>query len=220
MGYVKGCDITILSPSLLRKIENGKIIIAEEIKDKLSVEKLRDLIDEALKDFVDYSGAVKHGVNSGRIFILLKKIEKQKTLLGISVVKRVPGMPSGKTGVAAWFESSPDSYVAEEKIFAPGYEAEEQYFDESILQNFKDYIGLGQIKEAEYFDKVVIMKKEINFLGSTITRAAYFVLMLVIWSMVFKNIGLGIVFAFLFSSSFIMITSRSGAEKTEKKEEA
>ena len=120
------------------------------------------------------------------------------------MVKRVPGMPSGKTGVAAWFESSQDSYVAEEKIFAPGYEAEEHYFDESILQNFKDYIGLGQIKEAEYFDKAVIMKKEKNFLGSTITRAAYFVLMLVIWSMVFKNIGLGIVFAFLFSSSFIM----------------
>lgn len=44
--------------------------------------------------------------------------------------------------------------------------------------------------------------------------------MLVIWSIAFKNIGLGIVFAFLFSSSFIMITSRSGAEKTEKKEEA
>lgn len=105
---------------------------AEEIKDKLSVEKLRDLLDEALKDFVDYSGAVKHGVNSGRIFILLKKIEKQKTLLGISVVKRVQGMPSGKTGFAAWFESSPDSYVAEEKIFAPGYEAEEQFYYDYI----------------------------------------------------------------------------------------
>ena len=34
---------------------------------------LRDLLDEALKDFVDYSGAVRRGCQSGRVFILIKK---------------------------------------------------------------------------------------------------------------------------------------------------
>ena len=34
MGYVKGCDLSIVSKSIIKKIEEGKMIIAEELKAK------------------------------------------------------------------------------------------------------------------------------------------------------------------------------------------
>lgn len=208
MGYCKGCDVVILSNYILKKFDKGSIVIADSLKDSLTIEKLRESAEALKTDYVDKAGNQHKGVPSGYIYALLKKIDKQKTLLGIVTLRRVAGEPSGKTGIAAWFESSPDSYVAEDRFFAPDFEEESKFFDEAMLNSLKDYVGLGQVKEADYFDKMVIMAEKKSFMGSMITKSAYFIFMAIIWSVVFKNIGVGICFAFLFTMSFTMITSK------------
>ena len=81
-------------------------------------------------------------------------------------------------------------------------------------------MSFGQIKEAEYLDKVVIKVEKQNIMGITISRTAFFVLMIVVWSLIFKNIGIGICFAFIFLTSFTMITSKSKAKEETKALEA
>lgn len=106
MGYVKGCDVTVLSKYMLKKFENGKIEIVDELKEILSIEQLREMFETSRKNFIDYNGKEVKGQPSGYIFVMFKKINKQKYLLGFAKIKRVAGEPSGKTGLAKAFENS------------------------------------------------------------------------------------------------------------------
>ena len=214
MGYVKGCDVTILSKYMFKKFENGKLEIADELKEMLSLDQLREMLETTSKNFIDYSGKEVKGQPSGYIYVILKKINKQKILLGLATIKRVAGEPSGKTGLAKMFESSRDSYISDEKIFAPGYEKEEEYFEESVIAHLKDSVGMGQVNTAEYGDKIIERtdKKEIAG-GLVISRTIYFLSMWFLWGLIFHNWGLGLCFAFLFLSSFVMITSKAGTKE-------
>ena len=214
MGYVKGCDVTILSKYMFKKFENGKLEIADELKEMLSLDQLREMLETTSKNFIDYSGKEVKGQPSEYIYVIFKKINKQKILLGLATIKRVAGEPSGKTGLAKMFESSRDSYISDEKIFAPGYEKEEEYFEESVIAHLKDSVGMGQVNTAEYGDKIIERtdKKEIAG-GLVISRTIYFLSMWFIWGLIFHNWGLGLCFAFLFLSSFVMITSKAGTKE-------
>ena len=214
MGYVKGCDVTVLSKYMFKKFENGKLEIADELKEMLSLDQLREMLETTSKNFIDYSGKEVKGQPSGYIYVIFKKINKQKILLGLATIKRVAGEPSGKTGLAKMFESSRDSYISDEKIFAPGYEKEEEYFEESVIAHLKDSVGMGQVNTAEYGDKIIERtdKKEIAG-GLVISRTIYFLSMWFLWGLIFHNWGLGLCFAFLFLSSFVMITSKAGTKE-------
>ena len=214
MGYVKGCDVTILSKYMFKKFENGKLEIADELKEMLSLDQLREMLETTSKNFIDYSGKEVKGQPSEYIYVIFKKINKQKILLGLATIKRVAGEPSGKTGLAKMFESSRDSYISDEKIFAPGYEKEEEYFEESVIAHLKDSVGMGQVNTAEYGDKIIERtdKKEIAG-GLVISRTIYFLSMWFLWGLIFHNWGLGLCFAFLFLSSFVMITSKAGTKE-------
>ena len=214
MGYVKGCDVTVLSKYMFKKFENGKLEIADELKEMLSLDQLREMLETTSKNFIDYSGKEVKGQPSEYIYVIFKKINKQKILLGLATIKRVAGEPSGKTGLAKMFESSRDSYISDEKIFAPGYEKEEEYFEESVIAHLKDSVGMGQVNTAEYGDKIIERtdKKEIAG-GLVISRTIYFLSMWFLWGLIFHNWGLGLCFAFLFLSSFVMITSKAGTKE-------
>ena len=215
MGYVKGCDVTVLSRYMLKKFENGKIEIVDELKEMLSIEQLREMFETSSMNFIDHSGKEVKGQPSGYIFVMFKKINKQKYLLGFAKIKRVAGEPSGNTGLAKAFENSRDSYILDERVFAPGYEKEEEYFDESVIAHLKDNVGMGQVKTAEYGDKIIerAEKKEI-VKGLVVGRTVYFLAMWVLWGLIFHNWGVGLCFAFLFLSSFVMITSKSGTKES------
>ena len=214
MVYVKGCDVTVLSKYMFKKFENGKLEIADELKEMLSLDQLREMLETTSKNFIDYSGKEVKGQPSGYIYVIFKKINKQKILLGLATIKRVAGEPSGKTGLAKMFESSRDSYISDEKIFAPRYEKEEEYFEESVIAHLKDSVGMGQVNTAEYGDKIIERtdKKEIAG-GLVISRTIYFLSMWFLWGLIFHNWGLGLCFAFLFLSSFVMITSKAGTKE-------
>ena len=100
MDYVKGCDIFCLSRFSLRRIESGKIEIIESLKDVLSYEVLRDMLAEAKKDFVNSNGKTIKDMPSAEIFVMTKKIDKKKYIIGLSCIKRIAGEPSEKTGIA------------------------------------------------------------------------------------------------------------------------
>ncbi len=216
MAYVKGCSFVNVSDYILKKIDNGKIAIADGLKDVLPVMKLHDMVEAGKKNFVNYAGEEVKWTPSSYVFALIKKIDKQKVLLGIAVVKRVAGEPSKKTGIEKWFAGSTDIYVTEDIHFAEGFEAEKEYFDECMLSHYKECVGMGQVKTADYLDKIVMSSETKSFLGSPITKGAYFIIMVILWSVIFKNVGIGICFAFLFTTSFTMITSKSGTKDTLK----
>lgn len=220
MGYVKGCELTILTKYVMKKFEKGKLLLADGLKEQLSLESLKQLTDWANANFINDEGTELKGVQTGIVYAMLKKIDKQKYVIGVAAMKRVDGGPTGKTGVAAWFAESTDTYVMRERYFVPDLSEEEAYFDECVLNQMKETVSFGQIKEAEYLDKVVIKVEKQNIMGITISRTAFFVLMIVVWSLIFKNIGIGICFAFIFLTSFTMITSKSKAKEETKALEA
>ena len=216
MAYVKGCSFITLTDYILKKLDTGKIAIADGLKDVLPLMKLHDMVAAAKKNFVNYAGEEVKYTPSASVFALIKKIDKQKVLLGVAVAKRVPGEPTDKKGLEKLFAVSTDSCITDDIYFAEGFEAEEEYFDECMLSHYKDYVGMGQVKSADYRDKTVISSETKSFLGSPITKSAYFILMMIMWSIVFKNPGIGICFAFLFTSSFTMITAKAGAKDCSK----
>ncbi|MBO4864217.1 MAG: hypothetical protein J5517_07615 [Eubacterium sp.] len=215
MGYVKGCDITNLSGYVLKKFDNQKIMIADELSGILSLEHLKEMFEKTKEKYYNGNNEEVKGAPSGTIYVLYKKIDGVKYLLGAVFFRKMPGEAITKKGLAKVFANSTDRYVMEERYFAPGYEKEEEYFDESILSYLKDHVGMGQIKEGEYLDKMVVATDKKNFFGITIGKTLYFIFMLVVWAYVFKSVALGICFAFLFTSSFTMITAR-----TKTKEES
>jgi hypothetical protein len=58
MDYVKGCEFFELSKYILKHVANGKIGIAEGLKDELTYPALSSMLEKAKTDFVDGNGNV------------------------------------------------------------------------------------------------------------------------------------------------------------------
>ncbi len=215
MEYVKGCDIFGLSRFSLRRIESGKIGIIESLKDVLSYEVLKDMLAEAKTDFVNGNGKTIKDMPSAEIFVMTKKIDKKKYIIGLSYIRRIAGEPSEKKGIESWFEASSDKAVEERRFFADGFEKEQAYFDHSMIDHFKNSVGSGQLKEAEYMDKVITRVKGKKVLGVFISSTLLFISMIILWGVIFNNFAIGLCFALCFVGSFTMVTTKS---KTEEKD--
>ena len=100
-------------------------------------------------------------------------------------------------------------------FFADGFEKELAYFDHSMIDHLRSSVGSGQAHEAEYQDKLISRVKYKKILGINITRFALFIAMLILWSVVFKNVGLGLCFAICFIGSFTVVTNKSQSEERD-----
>lgn len=215
MEYVKGTDINELSKFWLKRIEDGRIIIHESLRDVLSYEILSNMLSEAKQSFVNEEGKVIKNMPQAEILFMTKKIDKKKYLIGLSEIKRLAGTPSDKTGIARWLEDSRDLLEEGRRFFAEGFEKEMAYFDHSIIDHLRNKVGSGQAHEAEYQDKIISRVKYKKVLGINVTRFALFIAMLILWSICFKNVGLGICFAICFVGSFTMITNKTKSEEKD-----
>lgn len=214
MEYVKGCDIIGLSKYSLKKITEGRIEIAEGLRDVLSLEILSGLFEEAKTDFTDGNGKTIKGLPSGEIFVMTKKIDKKKYIIGVSCIKRIAGEPSGKKGIDSWFEGSRDKMIEDKRFFADGFEKEMAYFDHSMIDHFRNSVGFDQIGEAEYQDKIITKASGKKVLGIYFSSTALFITMIIIWGLIFKNFAIGLCFALCFVGSFTMVTNK--AKSSEK----
>ena len=213
MDYVKGCDIFGLSNFNLKRIANGKIEIEESLQNVLSYEVLSDMLAEAKVNFTDGNGKIIKGMPTAEIFVMTKKIDRKKYIIGVSVIKRIAGEPSGKTGPDAWFESSRDSVIEDKRFFAQGFEKEMEMFDQHMIEHFKSAIGSGQIREAEYQNKIISRAPGKKVLGIYLSSTAIFIAMIIVWGLIFKNFALGICFALCFTSCFAIVTNKTKSEE-------
>ena len=219
MAYVRGCDFYTLSRFNIKKIADGRIGIHENLKG-ISYEVLSDMLVEAKTPFTTGEGKTIKDMPQAEIFVMTKKIDKKKYIIGLSYIKRIAGGPSGKRGLEKLFEESTDKLVEEKRFFAEGFEKEEEYFDHIMIDHFRNSVGAGQAGAAEYQDKIITRVKTKKILGITISQTAFFILMIVIWGAIFKNLALGICFAICFVGSFTMITNKTKAEEKAISEKA
>ena len=215
MDYVKGCDIFGLSNFNLKRIANGKIEIEESLQNVLSYEVLSDMLAEAKVNFTDGNGKIIKGMPTAEIFVMTKKIDRKKYIIGVSVIKRIAGEPSGKTGPDAWFESSRDSVIEDKRFFAQGFEKEMDMFDQHMIEHFKSAVGSGQIREAEYQNKIISRAPGKKVLGIYLSSTAIFIAMIIVWGLIFKNFALGICFALCFTSCFAVVTNKTKSEEKD-----
>lgn len=215
MEYVRGTDINSLSKFFLKRVADGKIEIHESLRDELSYEILSDMLIEAKQGFVNEEGKLIKDMPQAEILVMTKKIAKKKYIIGLTEIRRFAGTPSDKTGIARWLEDSRDLLKESRRFFAEGFEKEMAYFDHSVIDHLRNSVGSGQAHEAEYQDKIISRVKYKKVLGITVTRFALFITMLILWSVAFKNIALGICFAICFVGSFTMITNKSKSEEKE-----
>jgi len=215
MDYVKGCDIFGLSNFNLKRIANGKIEIEESLQNVLSYEVLSDMLAEAKVNFTDCNGKIIKGMPTAEIFVMTKKIDRKKYIIGVSVIKRIAGEPSGKTGPDAWFESSRDSVIEDKRFFAQGFEKEMEMFDQHMIEHFKSAVGSGQIREAEYQNKIISRAPGKKVLGIYLSSTAIFIAMIIVWGLIFKNFALGICFALCFTSCFAVVTNKTKSEEKD-----
>lgn len=215
MEYVRGTDIYTLSRFSLKRIAAGKLEIHESLRSVLSYEILSGLLEEAKTDFVDANGKTIKDMPSAEIFYMTMKIDKKKYIIGLSEIKRIAGTPSEKKGIERWLEDSRDRLVEGRRFFAEGFEKEMEYFDHSMIDHFRNSVGSGQANEAEYQDKLISRVKYKKILGINITRFSLFIAMLILWSVVFKNVGLGLCFAICFIGSFTIVTNKSQSEEKD-----
>ena len=215
MDYVKGCDIFGLSNFNLKRIANGKIEIEESLQNVLSYEVLSDMLAEAKVNFTDCNGKIIKGMPTAEIFVMTKKIDRKKYIIGVSVIKRIAGEPSGKTGPDAWFESSRDSVIEDKRFFAQGFEKEMEMFDQHMIEHFKSAVGSGQIREAEYQNKIISRAPGKKVLGIYLSSTAIFIVMIIVWGLIFKNFALGICFALCFTSCFAVVTNKTKSEEKD-----
>lgn len=215
MEYVRDTDINSLSKFFLKRVADGKIEIHESLRDELSYEILSDMLTEAKQGFVNEEGKLIKDMPQAEILVMTKKIDKKKYLIGLTEIRRFAGTPSDKTGIARWLEDSRDLLKESRRFFAEGFEKEMAYFDHSVIDHLRNSVGSGQAHEAEYQDKIISRVKYKKVLGITVTRFALFITMLILWSVAFKNIALGICFAICFVGSFTMITNKSKSEEKE-----
>ena len=213
MEYVRGTDINSLSKFFLKRVADGKIEIHESLRDELSYEILSDMLTEAKQGFVNEEGKLIKDMPQAEILVMTKKIDKKKYIIGLTEIRRFAGTPSDKTGIARWLEDSRDLLKEGRRFFAEGFEKEMAYFDHSVIDHLRNTVGSGQAHEAEYQDKIISRVKYKKVLGITVTRFALFITMLILWSVAFKNITLGICFAICFVGSFTMITNKSKSEE-------
>lgn len=215
MDYVKGCDIFGLSNFNLKRIANGKIEIEESLQNVLSYEVLSDMLAEAKVNFTDGNGKIIKGMPTAEIFVMTKKIDRKKYIIGVSVIKRIAGEPSGKTGPDAWFEASRDSVIEDKRFFAQGFEKEMEMFDQHMIEHFKSAVGSGQIREAEYQNKIISRAPGKKVLGIYLSSTAIFIAMIIVWGLIFKNFALGICFALCFTSCFAVVTNKTKSEEKD-----
>lgn len=215
MEYVRGTDINSLSKFILKRVADGRIQIHESLRDELSYEILSDMLTEAKQGFVNEEGKLIKDMPQAEILVMTKKIDKKKYIIGLTEIRRFAGTPSDKTGIARWLEDSRDLLKEGRRFFAEGFEKEMAYFDHSVIDHLRNSVGSGQAHEAEYQDKIISRVKYKKVLGITVTRFALFITMLILWSVAFKNIALGLCFAICFVGSFTMITNKSKAEEKE-----
>ena len=215
MEYVRGTDINSLSKFFLKRVADGKIEIHESLRDDLSYEILSDMLTEAKQGFVNEEGKLIKEMPQAEILVMTKKIDKKKYIIGLTEIRRFAGTPSDKTGIARWLEDSRDLLKEGRRFFAEGFEKEMAYFDHSVIDHLRNSVGSGQAYEAEYQDKIISRVKYKKVLGINVSRFALFITMLILWSVAFKNIGLGICFAICFVGSFTMITNKSKSEEKE-----
>lgn len=215
MEYVRGTDINSLSKFFLKRVADGKIEIHESLRDELSYEILSDMLTEAKQGFVNEEGKLIKDMPQAEILVMTKKIDKKKYIIGLTEIRRFAGTPSDKTGIARWLKDSRDLLKEGRRFFAEGFEKEMAYFDHSVIDHLRNSVGSGQAHEAEYQDKIISRVKYKKVLGITVTRFALFITMLILWSVAFKNIALGICFAICFVGSFTMITNKSKSEEKE-----
>ena len=215
MAYVKGTDISGLSSFFLKRVANGKIEIHNSLRSVLSYDVLSTMLAEAKQDFVSAEGKVIRDMPQAEIFVMTKKIDGVKYIIGLSEIRRIAGEPSDKTGIARWFEESRDTFVEGRRIFAEGFEKEQEYFDQSMIEHFRNSIGSGQAKEAEYQDKIVSRVDSKKILGITVTKTAMFIAMMIIWGLAFKNLALGICFAICFVGGFTVVTNKAQTEQKD-----
>ena len=216
MGYVKGCDITDLTKGKLRKIENGKLEIIDDLKDVLSYEVLSDMFAEAKVDYVNSDGKTIKDCPNSEILMLIKKIDKKKYILGLTVIKRIAGEPSDKKGLAKFFENSNDTLLEVKHFFADGFEKEKEYFDESVISHLKSSVGHGSALKADYQDKIITRAESKTIFGITISRTVFFIAMVIIWGLIFKNFAIGLCLALCFMGSFALITEKSLTKENGK----
>ena len=82
MEYVRGTDIYTLSRFSLKRIAAGKLEIHESLRSVLSYEILSGLLEESKTDFVDANGKTIKDMPSAQIFVMTKKIDKKKYIIG------------------------------------------------------------------------------------------------------------------------------------------
>jgi hypothetical protein len=161
------------------------------------------------------NGKTVKGMPSAEIFVMTRKIDKKKYIIGLSFNRRIAGTPSGKTGIEAWFEESRDRMVEESRLFAEGYEKEQAYFDHCMIDHFRNSVGMGQLHEAEYQDKLISRAKSKTVLGITFTKTGLFIAMIILWSCVFHNIALGFIFALCMIGSFTLVTNKVKSKESD-----
>ena len=105
--------------------------------------------------------------------------------------------------------------VEESRVFAEGYEKEEAYFDHCMIDHLRNSVGMGQLHEAEYQDKLISRAKSKKVLGITFTKTGLFIAMIILWSCVFHNIALGFIFALCMVGSFTLVTNKAKSEEKD-----
>ena len=91
MEYVRGTDIYTLSRFSLKRIAAGKIEIHESLRNVLSYEVLSNMLTEAKQSFVTADGKVIKDMPSAQIFVMTKKIDKKKYIIGLTEIRRIAG---------------------------------------------------------------------------------------------------------------------------------
>ena len=213
MGYVKGCDIGFLSEKKMSRED-----FAQGFEPGIPVEQLKAEVRELLKPFVNAEGKEQKYTPGGRAYALYKKIDGQKRLIAVALVRRVAEpKPAGEAGTKTFFGTPTDVYELAHFYRQPGFEAEATYFEETLLGDMRQAVGSGDVREARWGDWLVRPTERKKFGAIELGRLAYFVGMTALWGVVFKNIGLGICYGLLFSMSFTAITSRARAETVPAK---
>ena len=210
MEYVKGCDVIVMTGYTTRKFDSGKMVIADGLD--ISVEDFKAMVETANGNFINPQGIEQKGVQAGLVYALFKKVDKQKVMLGYCYIERVGGVPTDKTGLAKMFANSTDTYRLAIRDFVAGFEKEEQYFDDNIVSHLKSCVGLGQVMAAEY-GRIDVVRNEKNKVLAIALKLGYFVFMAIVWSWIFDNIGVGILFGLTMSLSFNTIIGRVKAKE-------
>jgi hypothetical protein len=84
-----------------------------------------------------------------------------------------------------------------------------------MIDHLRNSVGMGQLHEAEYQDKLISRAKSKNVLGITFTKTGLFIAMIILWSCIFHNIALGFIFALCMIGSFTLVTNKAKSEEKD-----